>query len=708
MLSRVNAVNFQSWKLLEFKITSGVTMIGGYNEDDQTPEGSGKSAILNAICWNLFGKLPKEAKVDDVIKDGEDYCDVETIYSNGDSIWRSRGPNELHLKLASGKIVKGKDAKETQQLIEEYIGLNFETFCQSTYFAQNYDKKFLPSNQEDKGKILSSIQNIQVFDKARKEVMELHKMELDKQTGLKNKINIGLNSLASLESQKKLIENFIQEKLQKHQTQLQVLQHRKTQAEYGMNEINIKVQELETLIQGFDIAAILKDEADITAVRPEYVQQLLQIQHDKSQINTVIQGIRSKEKEGQDLTQKYQMLQTRIDTNLLASNQSYIRNQVRKKSLQDFDKNQTNVRLQTKRRQLVDFMKNPTKNCPSCGTELKKVDLTHTQKEIGEIDVEIQQLVDIVNQDIDVLDREVLQIQADIDNQNTKTVEEMNEIIVKLNEISAYLDANPIPSVESLAAKEAEAKSIVSQIDATIISLQTQKSEYSKFQSNLEVQKGNLEFHIAANRQVLNEISALGHPDVAADEAKIASIIQELNLTSQANSEVVALLQQSEVYGGRLETLKDGFKEIKSYVFNNALNELNFRTNQYLSDLFEMDAKIKFTNDDQKIESRITLNGRETSLGLLSGGQNRRFNLAVDLAIADIVASRKASKLNVLILDEYFKDLSEVSMEKCLDLLTKRKCPVILVEHNTLFKNIVENTFFARLKDGTTTESKAD
>jgi ATPase subunit of ABC transporter with duplicated ATPase domains len=82
--------------------------------------------------------------------------------------------------------------------------------------------------------------------------------------------------------------------------------------------------------------------------------------------------------------------------------------------------------------------------------------------------------------------------------------------------------------------------------------------------------------------------------------------------------------------------------------------------------------------------------------------------LAVDLAIADIVASRKASKLNVLILDEYFKDLSEVSMEKCLDLLTKRKCPVILVEHNTLFKNIVENTFFARLKDGTTTESKAD
>src|SRR5690606_5533280 len=148
------------------------------------------------------------------------------------------------------------------------------------------------------------------------------------------------------------------------------------------------------------------------------------------------------------------------------------------------------------------------------------------------------------------------------------------------------------------------------------------------------------------------------------------------------------------------------FKEIKSYVFTNALNELNYRTNQYLNSLFDMEASIKFINEDQKIESRITVNGKERSLGLLSGGQNRRFNLAVDLALSDIVSYRKTSKLDLLVFDEYFKDLSEISMETALNLLKERKCPVILIEHNSIFKNIVDNTFFVRLKDGTSFESE--
>lgn len=120
-----------------------------------------------------------------------------------------------------------------------------------------------------------------------------------------------------------------------------------------------------------------------------------------------------------------------------------------------------------------------------------------------------------------------------------------------------------------------------------------------------------------------------------------------------------------------------------------------------------MEASIKFSNDDQKIESKITINGQSRSLGLLSGGQNRRFNLAVDLALSDIVSYRKSSKLDLLIFDEYFKDLSEISMEKSLDLLKARKCPVILIEHNSIFKNIVDNTFFVRLQNGTSSESRA-
>lgn len=706
MLSKIISTNFQSWKNLEFTVSTGVTIIDGWNEDDQTSEGSGKSAVLNSLSWNLFGKLPKEAKVDEVIKEGEDFCDVETHYSNGDVIHRSRNPNELYIKIA-GKIIKGKDAKETQQLIEEYIGLNFETFCQSTYFAQNYDKKFLPSNQEDKGKILSSIQNVQVFDKARAEVMKLQKVESDNQVQLRNKINVGLTTLTGLNSQKGIVAHFIKEKIQKHEMQLTLLENRKKQSEYAMNETQLKIISAEDALTSIHIETVLSDEASLNTVRPQYVQQLMQIRHDKSQIDTIIQGLKAKEKEGQDLAAKYGALQDRIASNTLANSSAYGRNQVRKAGLQDINKNQTFVRLQAKRTTLVNFIKNPTKNCPSCGTLLQTMDTSHAQNEVREIDVEIQQLVDIVNQDIDVLDREVLQIQAELLTNNEKTSEEMAQIFQRLNEIGDYLDANSAPSVEAYAIQEGQVVQSIQQIDAALAKVQSDKAEYSKYKSNLEVQKGYLDFAIQGIHQVVAEIKAHGSPDVAADQHKLLALDSDIQKTTEVNAQIQQLLIASETYATRLETLKDGFKEIKSYVFNNALNELNFRTNQYLSELFTMDAKIKFTNEDQKIESTIMIGGRTTSLGLLSGGQNRRFNLAVDLAISDIVASRKSSKLNILALDEYFKDLSEVSMEKCLDLLSKRKSPVILIEHNTLFKNIVNNTFFARLKNGTTTESKA-
>ena len=146
--------------------------------------------------------------------------------------------------------------------------------------------------------------------------------------------------------------------------------------------------------------------------------------------------------------------------------------------------------------------------------------------------------------------------------------------------------------------------------------------------------------------------------------------------------------------------LKIGYKEIKSFVFNTLLNELSHKANTYLAELFEIPISIKFTNNNMKIGTSVTIDGVERGLGLLSGGQFRRVSLAVDLSLSDIINSRKGSKINVLILDEYFKDLSEQSMEKCLKLLERLGKSVVLIEHNSIFKSIVDNTFEVELTEG--------
>lgn len=706
MLSKINAQNFMSWKDLTFTVTPGATLVDGWNNDDKTSEGSGKSAILNAISWCIFGKIPKDANVDEVIKDGESSCSVILDFDNGDQIIRTRKPNELYL-VKSEVVIKGKDSKETQSFIEEYIGCNFETFCQSVYFAQNYDKKFLAANQAEKGKILSSIQNLQVFDKARKETMSLLKLENDKITKLRSSIQLEDSNLSSLQSQKSLVESFIKDKIQKHEAQVSMMTQQKDLVSGHIKRTMSDIEAVNQKVLVINLEALSKDEEELNQVKIQYSTQLSGINYQISQVDSVKKAILAKEAEGQSVANRYKNTEAKLKGLKPTESSQYKNLSSRRDLAADLDKNQSRARLILKAKQLADYVKNPTKVCPSCGTELKTVDASHTTKELSQVLSEIEEIEAMAALLVADLEK---QMNDEVKNVYEQSVELSNELVQLANQlqtVSEYLDQNKIPSLDDLLSQATELKSVISQIDAGLFQTQQQKMEHSKLlnqHSNLLRQLGEYEDQYTRFEQ---SITQLGYPDVSGDEAKLQELDQKLVHANDAKIELTQLMAAAVKYSDQLETLKDGFVEIKSFVFANALNELNFRTNQYLNDLFEMEASIKFSNENQEIQSKIVLDGKERGLGLLSGGQNRRFNLAVDLALADIVSYRKTSKLDLLIFDEYFKDLSEISMEKSLELLKSRKSPVILIEHNSLFKTIVDNTFFVRLEDGTSFESRA-
>lgn len=706
MLSKISAKNFLSWKDLNFDVTKGATLIDGWNGDDQRSEGSGKSAVLNAICWGVYGKLPKDANVDDVIKDGETSCSVVLEFDNGDAIVRTRKPNDLFI-LKAGATIKGKDARETQTLIEEYVGCNFETFCQSVYFAQNYDKKFLSSNQEDKGKILSSIQNLQVFDKARKEVMELLKVEEKNFIGLKTKLQVEESNQNNYTSQRALIQSFIQDKIQKHEQQVAMINQQINLLTGNVKSTEASIATVRGQFEAYNVDALSQDEAELNQAKSQYTTQLSGITYQKGQIDSVKKAILAKEIEGKALATKYQSIETKIKSLNPTDTHRYKALAANKAQVLDLNKNSSIVRLSAKTKQLEAFIANPTNVCPSCGTTLATPDTSHSEKEINEIRAEIDAIVASVQRQAADLDVQMEAEVVAVGKQSEELTQEAQSILVQLQAISEYLDTNKIPSADELTVQENEIKGIIRQIDEALFDTQQKKLQHAQLGNQLDSLINQLNSYNDQRSQFGYSLTQLGQPDVSADQAKLSTIDQALVNVNDQITQLRDLIFASDVHSARLETLKDGFKEIKSYVFTNALNELNFRTNQYLNDLFEMEATIKFTNEDQKIESKITLDGKVRSLGLLSGGQNRRFNLAVDLALSDIVSYRKTSKLDLLIFDEYFKDLSEISMEKSLDLLKSRKCPVILIEHNSIFKNIVDNTFFVRLENGTSHESRA-
>lgn len=668
MIQRVVAKNFLSWKNMDITLPTGVTLIDGWNEDDQTSEGSGKSAVLNAVCWALYGKIPKEANIDDVIKNGEKACGVEVHFAQA-VIRRTRGPNELAL-IADGKVVKGKDAKETQGLIEEFVGLTFETFCQTVYFAQNYTKKFITANQEEKGKILSEVQNLSIFDKAGKEVRELIKINEADLNKLKHSKEMAAKD-------QELIQKDISAEETKHSHALQ-------QQAQRIQSLNSQIAAQEALRQSAvdnqarriaDLSSQIQDAERIAGEHATAQAQLLEA-------SASMQYDEAKEKELQEANNQLMSEAGAINAEL-----SGIDKLVSKRMTAESQGRRYATRykqIQAEKEKNLAFIANPTKNCPTCGSQLEACDTTHAQAEIEKIDQETVEIEGILTQ-----------LAAEID-APIPTKDELNGKLADIRQRRAANDAE----IKAIREVKDKLSRTAAHLNALEKNIKDQRDRIVKLQGAVEAESRPLLLDTTQLDALKMRLETESQPLVL-DTTQLDALKAKLEQAMFDAMNLDNLIGEKNRHLARLENLKNGFKEVKSFVFNSLLNQVNARAQKYLAHLFEVPVSVRFTNEDMKIETKVKFDGVDRGLGLLSGGQFRRVSLAVDLALSDVITSRKGARVNLLILDEYFKDLSESSMEKCLALLENRGQPVLLIEHNSIFKNIVNNSVFVKLENGT-------
>lgn len=561
MFTRIQADNFFSWETLDFNFHSGVTLVSGFNSDDNTSEGSGKSTCFEALVWCLFGTCSKDVLTDEVIRTGSKGCSVIVTLEDGTQLIRTRKPNDTYIKI-NDTIKRGRDARETQKLINELIGMNFNTFMNTVYFAQNYVNKFITATQEDKAKILSELQDLSIFDRASVSAKEKLK-------------EIGFVDLVQLNS----AQRYQTEKLYLIESQLTTFD------ELSNNFHSNQLKELDEITRQHD--RILKEVQDI--------ENVLKTLTNLDSLSATIKSLEATEYYLQECQQKLYLI--------------------------------NNMKLQK-----LKALEN--KICPTCGQEIHNVS--------GLPNMEIPDDNELLEQEA-FLKLEVATLQKDVEELTWKNTQN-TLLIQKLSYLNQQRD----------------------EVKNDLLKLENMNNPY--------IEK-----------------------------------IQVLTLEQEATNKALALvndqllLKQKEVQ--YLEFLKKGFKEIKSYVFQSLLVELNTKTNRYLRDLFELPASIVFDNVSEegeisKITTTVILDGIERSLGLLSGGQFRRVQLAVDFALSEIVAERATKPINFRILDESFKDLSFPSMEKVVDILKQMKGCTILIEHSELVKNIVNRVYHVELKNG--------
>ncbi|HUG14346.1 MAG TPA: SMC family ATPase [Thermomicrobiales bacterium] len=138
--------------------------------------GAGKSAILDAITWAVWGKT-RASNDRDVVSTGEVEMDVTFIFQLGEReyrVFRRRSFTgraaqtiELDVREPGGGdwlSISGDTVRETEQKIISILNMEYDTFVNSAFILQGRADSFTQKPPSERKKILGDILNLQEYD----------------------------------------------------------------------------------------------------------------------------------------------------------------------------------------------------------------------------------------------------------------------------------------------------------------------------------------------------------------------------------------------------------------------------------------------------------------------------------------------------------------------------------------------------------------
>jgi DNA repair protein SbcC/Rad50 len=163
--------------------------------------GAGKSSLLDAITWALFGQARK--RDDSLINAQSSAAEVSLVFAYEGNIYRvqrtlPRGKTtQLELQIfqsdssstsadAEGRLrwpaagnwkpLTGSTLRETQERIESTLRMNYETFGNASFFLQGKADQFTQQRPGDRKRILGSILGLEIWEAYRQSAADKRKV----------------------------------------------------------------------------------------------------------------------------------------------------------------------------------------------------------------------------------------------------------------------------------------------------------------------------------------------------------------------------------------------------------------------------------------------------------------------------------------------------------------------------------------------------
>lgn len=660
----IKALNFMSYPEIEiyFDDLSGLIQIHGVNYDDDSESGVGKSTIPDLISFWLTGDCPRDLKVNEFINDsvGKGLVVEGLIKADVDIfIKRTRKPEDLYYCVNGSDPYRGSNIKETQSIIEELTNIDFNLFVNSIYFSRANDKKIITASDTVKREMFTRFLDASDFDLAYEKTSQKIKsigekisginIEIDKKEALVSEIEEGLDRDRLNSS------NFDKDK----ENEVLKIDERIKRSKHNIN----------------------KYEMDISKVREQSDKDNTPEEPDVSEIEKEISSLRSI---------KYDDFSSRIDKyKEILSNEERDReafDKIRRK-ISELEYTKDNINKEIKEIQSSEGF------CHKCRQSVSK---EHINKEIERLTKDNESLFEEFSKYQDYYGKMKARIESHTSNRN-----ELNDLIKRQNDIELEEERNRSKIVK-----------LVNKRDGILGDYKIACSKAANMNDTIQKEIESINKIIDEERKNIKSFEE----DMESVKQKKNPYIKEIELkTKKIDSlklEVSDLLKERDKISDiqqLMETLKKSYKNVKYFLFESTINELNTRIQKYLDPLFNEDVKVEFIYKSGKDRSKLKFdvliekNGIEKSFKSLSDGEKKRVELATNFALSDIVLLRKRNSLSLMILDEMFDGLPESVRERVVDLLNvlrKDRETILIIDHFKAMSNMIDNEIVVEKRNG--------
>ena len=717
----------------------GLVLVQGENRMSTSADsnGSGKSYLLEGLVWSLFGRTIRGQTGDEVVnRAAGKNCYVRTrIDSAGREIEVIRyrkakagaftvpggdpGPSGTGLLVyVDGNDMTRGTTKETDKLVTELLGLDFDSFVRAVYFDGHSIAPFPTLTDKEIKAIFERVLSLEDLTKAGDVVK-------------KRKLTISGN-LARLDGEIAMARS------QASTADLERLTALDRAGEFGVecvreiSHLNCKIADLEAeyvdpSVLDAEDAEITAEQADITAKMGAFAAldgMIAKYNADTSAM-TLSRGSKLAEREAKlrELAniQPPAALTTRI-AEIAARGSQLTSEQARLPSASppaDLSRElaQASHALSEAMAKMTEHDGVRSNASAKIGSACGECGKTYVEGDLSAIIDHANRHYEAASRSHDTSLDDVRDVQARIDDWRREQADRIADAILLQR---SDLEAANKEVAEYRVAAEAAIRDHIAAIDTTIAGLDEQAASLVAMKEKLdalagmrlELQKKLVEFPsrfsaVAIRREANGRLLA-SRSEI---EATIASIKARTNpyesdverwSERKKEAEAAMLAREMESADDRkamvnLEVLERAYGRtgLKAHILETVTPVLNARANDYATRLADGAVKIAFDtvtkNKDGTVSEKfsVTVTNDQGADGYLgnSSGERKKIDLSIALAMSDLVAARASNPIDLFVADEIAESLDPTALERVAGLLqdkAKERGTLLAISHTDL------------------------